>query len=295
MWLWIILGLLLILFLIILFYIDGYRYYWINDADVYALDRKYQNKTKIKNCVISLTSTPDRLLEIKPTIMSLLNSSRAVDAIEINVPRYSTKGQKYHVPKWLKSLKSVKVYRVEKDLGPATKLLPTLRRAPNPKQKIIVVDDDVIYGYYTIENILNCYSKYNRGKRKVAITIYGDKIGKDDRMDYSWTTRIGNYCWGETWTDVLRGHSGYLVTPDMFSQSIYHYKGAPKEAFFVDDNYFSWHLRRNRVKILMLGLHYQSVPLPSLNNCFIDGLHAQYNGNGENERKVNRHYRKKYE
>ena len=290
MWLW----LFLILFLVLLFvlvYFDCYRYYWINHEDVYRLDKEYQKRPKIKNCVISLTSTPDRLLEIKPTIMSLLNSSCSVEAIEINIPRYSTKGQKYKIPKWLKKLKSVKIHRIEKDLGPATKLLPTLRRSKN-NRKIIVVDDDVIYGYYTIENLVSCYQKYNRGKRKIAVTIYGDKIGKDDKMDYSWTTRIGNYCWGETWTDVLRGHSGYLVTPDMFNRSIHNYNGLPKEAFFVDDNYFSWHLKKNRVKILMIGLLYRSVPLPSLNNCFIDGLHAQYNGNGENERKVNRYFRK---
>lgn len=282
---------LIVIVLISLQYTDGYRYMYINYNDIYELDKEYKYKKRIKNCIISLTTTPDRLKEIKPNLMSLLDSSVAVEEIRLNIPYYSCKGVKYRIPKWLKKLKSINICRTEKDWGPATKLLPTL--LDHKTKKIIVVDDDVIYGYYMVETLNRSFENYNRNGKKVAVTMYGDKFGENNSMDYTLTSRAKNYIIGECYTDVLRGHSAYMVTPNMFTKDIYNYRRAPKECFFVDDNYFSWHLKKNRVKILMVGLNYKAVPLPDMTNCFTGALHQNHNGDGHNERVVNRYYNKK--
>ena len=288
MWVLIFLLILLLIFIVVI-YTDSYRYISLEYHDIYQLDHEYQYKKKIKNTVISLTTTPNRLHQIKHTLLSLLDSSVAVDEIRLNIPYYSCKGVKYRIPNWLKKLKSVKIYRTIKDWGPATKLLPTLSHTRNRKTKIIVVDDDVIYGYYMAETLNDYFEKYDR---KVAMTIYGDEIDKHNRMKYDLTTRAGNYITGEKYTDVLRGHSAYMVTPNMFTEDIYEYEKVPKECFFVDDNYFSFHLKKNKVKIMMIGMSYKAVPLPDMVNCFTDGLHRNENTNGKNEVVVNKYFNK---
>jgi hypothetical protein len=280
----------ILLVILVINYTDGYRYATLNYNDIYELDKEYQYKEKIKDCVITLTTTPDRISKLKPNLISLLDSSVAVEEIRINVPYKSCKGVKYKIPSWLKKLKSVKIYRTLKDWGPATKLLPTL--LDKTYKKIIVVDDDVIYGYYMVENINKYFEKYNQGEKKTAITMYGDRIGRDNHMKYDLITRTKNYVFGECYTDVLRGHSAYMVSSDMFTEKIFEYEKVPKECFFVDDNYFSFHLKSNKVKILMVGLTYKSIPLPDMVNCFNGGLHPNENHDGRNEVKVNRFFNK---
>jgi hypothetical protein len=300
LWIKILIVFLLFLLLIIILtvnYIDGYRYITISSKDIFELDREYRYKPTIKNCIISLTTTPPRLKHLKPILMSLLDSSVAVTEIRLNVPYTSCKGIPYVIPKWLTKLKNVKIHRTEKDWGPATKLLPTLIDCYsnlNMNTKIIVVDDDVIYGYYMVETINEYFEKYNRNK-KVAITMYGDKVAKDNTMKYDMSTRAGNYMAGDRYTDILRGHSAYMVTPNMFTTEIFDYTKHPKECFFVDDNYFSFHLKRNNVRILMAGLSYKAIPFSDTVNGAIGGLHATLNKNGKNEVIVNTHFNKKLE
>jgi len=268
----------------------------INSYSVRILDYEYKYKRKIKNCIISLTTTPDRISKIRPILISLLDQSYAVEEIRINVPYKSCKGKEYIIPDWLNKLKSVKIYRTNKDWGPATKLIPTLLDVKQNK-KIIVVDDDVIYGYYTIETLNNYYhkfnkvNKYNVVKNKTAITMYGDVINEKYDTDNSLKTRIVNYVTGHTFTDLLRGHSAYLVTPNMFKKELYDYSRIPKECFYVDDNYFSAHLKKNNVKILMVGMSYKAVPLPEMTSCAIGALHGNENHNGKNEKVVNKYFK----
>lgn len=293
-WLVLILTILLILLIVIILtanYIDGGRYLSLSSYDIYNLDREYGKKKRLKNCIISLTTTPGRISEIRPILISLLDQSVAVEEIRINVPYKSCKGVRYEIPNWLKRLRNVKIHRQIKDWGPATKLIPTILDARNRDKKIIVVDDDVIYGYYTVETINEYYEKYNRGKKKTAITMYGDEINKKCDTENGLYTRIVNYVTGENYTDILRGHSAYMVTPDMFAEDLYDYQKVPRECFFVDDNYFSAHLKKNGVKILMVGMAYKAVPLPEATSCQINPLHGNANHDGRNERIVNRHFK----
>ena len=262
----------------------------INSYDVFQLDAEYKYKKKIKNCLISLTTTPGRISKLRPILCSLLDQSYRVEEIRINVPYHSCKGEEYVIPKWLRKLKHVNICRTEKDWGPATKLIPTMLNKNNKDKKIIVVDDDVIYGYYTVETLNDYFEKFNK-KHKTAITMYGDVIDENYDTDNTLTTRICNYVTGHTFTDLLRGHSAYMVTPDMFTNSLYKYEKFPKECFYVDDNYFSAHLKKNKVKILMVGMSYKAVPLPEMTACAIGALHGNENHNGKNEKVVNKYFK----
>ena len=277
---------LLVLLIITTIYIGGFRYMYIEESNIYKLDKEYKKKKKIKNCIITCTTVPNRIDKIRATLCSILDSSVAVDEIRLNIPYYSSQGVKYHIPKWLKRLSSIKIYRTIKDWGPATKLIPTLLDKNNKNKKIIVVDDDVIYGYNTFETLNEYFDKYNKDDT-VAITMYGDLFKETNTM----TTRIINYVKGDNYTELLRGHSGYMVKRDMFTEKVFDYSKAPKETFFVDDHWFSHHLMKNKVKILQVGMKYNAVPLPDMLACNFDGLARQNNYDGHNERVVNRYFK----
>jgi hypothetical protein len=221
MWIVIFLFLLILSLIYILNYTDTIRWMWIDCHSLRKLDKEYCNKPLLKNCIITLTTTPNRIGKIRTALISILDNSCRVEEIRINVPYYSCKGIKYIIPEWLTHLKSVKIYRTIKDWGPATKLIPTLLKYKNDKdKKIIVVDDDVIYGYYTFENLYNSFLDHNKNGRKTAITIYGDTIDqkgntKDNCFKYFY------YCQGNQYVDLLRGHASYIVTPDMFTENIF--------------------------------------------------------------------------
>ena len=261
---------LLILFLYYLEYTDMFRYFQILDRqDISFYDNKYINLPKCdKRTVITLTTIPSRIDKIKPTLISLLDQTMKVDTIYVNIPYFSLKGEEYIIPEWLKNLHNITINRVEKDYGPATKLLPILKKEKNAK--IIVVDDDVIYGSRMVEN----YIKNFKGE---ALTIFGADISEGKLKD-EWPTylryRSGKY------VDVLMGHNSFLVTPDMFSLDVFDYSKAPKECLYVDDIWFSFHVK---TKIYSLGFQYKNIPITSINDSGISLCSSVNSDNKNNE------------
>ncbi|MEN9536869.1 MAG: hypothetical protein RLZZ178_866 [Verrucomicrobiota bacterium] len=93
--------------------------------------------------VVSLTTSPARLAELEPVLASLTSGqTRRPDEIHLNLPwRFLRTGEGYVLPEFL-SRYDVKVFRTP-DMGPATKLIPTLERVTDPETWIMTVDDDV--------------------------------------------------------------------------------------------------------------------------------------------------------
>ena len=90
-----ILILLLLLFIIILWgivYLEIHRYWsmhyktWKN---LHNLDQKYHIKKRVNiagKVVVSLTTIPDRINKLAPTLCSIMTQSKRVDEIRINLP-----------------------------------------------------------------------------------------------------------------------------------------------------------------------------------------------------------------
>ena len=114
---------------------------------------------------ISLTSNPLRLKNI-PLMLSFLDLTH-VYQIHINLPKYYRNKKKgvYSQKEidYIKSLDSrIKVYRLDKDIGPITKILPTLKRVRDNKAIIISLDDDVGYPRSIINELI--YFTYKNPK-----------------------------------------------------------------------------------------------------------------------------------
>ena len=213
--------------------------------------------------VVSLTSIPSRLPHIAPTIKSLMRQSLAPGRIILNLPAHSARENRaYIIPAFLHGLKAVEIHRCD-DLGPATKLLPSLQRLA-PSQAILVVDDDRIYHRTVLETLL-----------AAAKSLPGAALGQSgwivppDLTDRP-TTIWNNFAMlppapvrarrlrHPKRVDVLQGLSGYLVEPQHFDlTALSDTRSAPPAARFVDDVWISGHCCVPRLVVPACRANYQ--------------------------------------
>jgi hypothetical protein len=95
---------------------------------------------------VSLTTSPDRIAHIEPVLASLMEGQTVrAEAVQVNIPHvFERTGQGYVIPDFI-ARRGVIVHRCE-DLGPATKIVPTLRGfAAEEDAWAVAVDDDVRY------------------------------------------------------------------------------------------------------------------------------------------------------
>ena len=214
-------------------------------ADLADLDRKAMVRRR-SDAIVTLTTIPSRIGLIGMTLKSLLDQTLPPARIHLNIPRHSRRENcAYDVPDWLEALEMVRIVRCE-DVGPATKLFPTLSGASDD-QAIIVVDDDRIYPPGFVETL----SAAGDGDPDAAFGLLGWVVPADftDRP-----TTIGSNLHMQPPApvrarrlrepfeiDILQGFSGYLVRPRFFPDmdAMLAHRDAPPEAFYVDDVWIS--------------------------------------------------------
>src|SRR5713226_4632188 len=87
------------------------------------------NRTSDNRRVIaSLSTVPDRINNLRPTIRSLLEQTRPPDEIVLAIPEFSIREQRpYVVPKHISRLPRVRILRTPEDWGPATKFIGAIQ------------------------------------------------------------------------------------------------------------------------------------------------------------------------
>ena len=196
--------------------------------------------------IISLTVLPSRLNNVKVTIDSLLHQDEAADEICVWLPKNAKRGgeQIKDVPQFLKQ-DPIRAELVD-DVGPATKLIPALRKYWNEKETIIVtVDDDQIYPKGWFAGLIGYSGLYknsclgHRGRKllslgmlrlsysyKRATCIEGDRIGKPKKADF------------------LTGNWGVLYRVKFFDEEVFNLD-LDTPMFFTDDIWFSGMVSKN--------------------------------------------------
>lgn len=202
--------------------------------------------------VVSLTTIPSRLPFIAPTIKSLLRQNPAPARIILNLPAVCLReGAPYVVPDFLKGLSALEIHTCP-DLGPATKLLPSLVRLP-ASQPVMVVDDDRIYHPSVLGDLL----AHSRAMPGAALGLSGWNAPPDltDRPTTLWSNLMmlapapvrARRLRRAVQVDILQGFSAYLVRPDQFDlAALTRYDGAPAAARLVDDVWIAAHCKAPR-------------------------------------------------
>ena len=202
--------------------------------------------------VISLTTSPNRLNYLEPVIQSFLRQNYPIDHIELNLPQKYKNKEEYVIPEFVKKYSKLQIHRCETDIGPATKIIPTILRYLNdPEVYIVSFDDDHIYPKEMVTTLLKGLVQF--GDRNIytigGINLY---VGAKSTL-----TQVNVYKTAPV--DVLEGVFGVLYNPRLFSSNIEDYMKEViqcKECLTSDDitlsNYLAWK------KIIIMRLNYKS-------------------------------------
>ncbi|MGA0133286.1 MAG: hypothetical protein ACO3ND_02895 [Opitutales bacterium] len=119
----------------------------------WAAGRPTSRRAPRLKIVVSLTASPRRLALLEPVLASITaGQTRPPDEVHLNLPHtFGRTGEAYVLPDFL-ARHPVQVFRVE-DVGPATKLVPTLARVTDPETWILTVDDDVRHLQHAFERL----------------------------------------------------------------------------------------------------------------------------------------------
>ena len=200
-----------------------------------------------RRVIASLSTVPDRIGNLEPTIRSLLKQTRPPDEIVLAIPEFSVREQRlYIVPKYISRLPRVRILHCAEDWGPATKFIGAIRdelAAGRENTLIMVVDDDRLYP----RDALETYLYYSEQLPNAALCFRGAAMPStldwdDAKMIYAKDVREPRP------VAVITGCGSYLVQPRFFDQSLWDYSKAPSVAFYIDDIWISAWLSRRGVK-----------------------------------------------
>jgi hypothetical protein len=197
--------------------------------------------------IASLTTLPDRIHNLEPTICSLLNQTRPPDEIVLAVPEFSVRQkQPYSIPKYLSKFPTLRILRCKTDCGPATKFIPVIQEelhAGRSGTLIMVVDDDRVYPRDALETYLHYHEQFPNA----ALCFRG---GPMPRNFYWFLPKLflGSRIREARRVAVITGCGSYLIQPCFFDSTLWNYSGAPASAFYMDDIWISGNLDRRGVE-----------------------------------------------
>jgi len=196
--------------------------------------------------VASLSTLPDRIGNLEPTITSLLEQTRPPDEIVIAVPDFSARQQKpYVVPEYLSQFSRVRILRCGKDWGPATKFIPVVQEelaAGRGDTLVFVVDDDRTYP----RDALETYIHYSNELPDAALCFRGAPMPGDLKWRRPRLMRADRLRQPQK-VAVITGCGSYLIQPRFFDEQLWDYSTAPGGAFYMDDIWISGCLDRRQI------------------------------------------------
>ena len=178
--------------------------------------------------VVSLTTSPKRIMKCWPCLQSLLQQTLKPDLVVFNIPtEFGRTGEKYVIP--LQVRRSVFVNRCGRDWGPGTKLIPTiplLRKRGFPEDtRIVYLDEDIIYPPNMLETFCSMSADTVwtlhglRAPSAYEITKFLNQRGT--RTERAAASIFINKLWARpvhtgTPVDIVEAYAGVCTTLSMF-------------------------------------------------------------------------------
>jgi hypothetical protein len=154
---WTITSTLLSLVVILLTYFGWVRYATIHLKSIEYFSKNYLKLTKANKddkVVISFTTTPKTIANLKPMLNSLLDQTVRVDQIGMTIPDSKT----YDIPPEYKNV--INVFKCGKDYGVCNSIIPALLRERDSETMIIYLKDNQVYGKDLIESLVEESKKH---------------------------------------------------------------------------------------------------------------------------------------
>ncbi len=230
-----------------------------NQAEVLEIlnyEPKYKYP-KYPKTYLSLTSSPERLKNVG-LMLSLLDLSH-ISEIHVNLPVHYRNDPKFSYDEndiyFLERLDSrIKIFRPKQDLGPVTKIIPTLMRIKTGL--IISVDDDIAYPFDMISQLMNsavknpneitCGGGFTFGGKGMG--SYGEYF-KSTKWENMWPAKRAKY----PFVDILEGYSSVIYNKKLVNKKVINMiMHLNKFCKLSDDLTISYSLRSNGVNIKSL-------------------------------------------
>ncbi len=220
--------------------------------------------------IISLTTTPPRIDKIAPTLRDLLNQTAKPTEIRLNLchsyRRFpGAKIDTSHLPD------GITVHWCDEDLGPATKILPTVKDLQGQDIDILFCDDDQKYEPDWAAKFLAARQDhpdkclvgkgYDLDDRPVGHRYLRDfdQQPRAERRQKGFAYRLSRLASLFTYkpqpytesghVDILEGYRGVMVKPSFFDAAVF---DIPDILWTVDDPWLSGHLARRGIPIWLV-------------------------------------------
>lgn len=236
---------------------------------------RFLNEHKV---IITMTTSPTRLPKIVATLATL--DLTYVKNINVVLPEeYGHKKEKYEtIPKELIKFPKVKIIRIKRDLGPITKMLPTITRMHDKNSLVISIDDDVAYPMGMVNELI--YQRVIKHKKSViSMGTMMPFFSSVEGMRKGWPQRKSRL----PYADIVEGWSSILYSPNIVnSNCMKKLASLSKQCLLSDDFVISYVLSLNKVKKVLIDNKYAYNPMPYNYGALEDALHA---GRGLGEKK----------
>ena len=211
--------------------------------------------------IVSFTTSPKRIHQIFEMVHSLVNQTYDADLIILNIPKvFNRTSEIYDVPKSLRKLVHINV--VERDYGPATKIVPTIaylneNNYDKESTRIVYLDDDIVYPNVMLETI-DSYVKINNdnvysisGFNFINLNICGLRT---DNRECSVAEGYGGVCvklsmFKDDFTDYIDEmikHKQCFLSDDVVLSNYYHKHDSPITIINKPGSYSFYDLWENK-------------------------------------------------
>jgi len=197
--------------------------------------------------IVSFTTTPSRISKCEQMLFSILNQSRKPDLIILNIPKiFARTGEEYVIPENISKLVLINI--VEKDLGPCTKIVPSIKYLKDNNYDvdntyIIYLDDDIFYPYKMIEY-------YEKNTKEDNNSIFG--LSGWDYIELQMRSkRLHN----DT-CSVIEGFGSVCVKLSVFGDDFFEYINhyiEDDDCRFSDDLILSNYYHQEKIKLKILN------------------------------------------
>ncbi len=216
--------------------------------------------------IISLTTIPPRFPYIRDNLAAVLDQTADVAAIELNIARKYRRFE-YDPTDLPEMPPGVTLRLMDSDLGPASKVLPTVQAYRGQDVLILFGDDDKVYDRNWAQRFVDAAAEHP----DCAICEVGGMIASDKYAGDSWISprhpqagylkknlayrlkraaSLGRWkpskAVSSGYTDILEGWGGALVRPTFFDEIDY---DIPDVLWTVDDVWLSGCLERKGIPI----------------------------------------------